>query len=219
MSDLVLGDRRRQVVLEQVGRRDLALRRRRRGHGHRALGGQQDRRHVGGRVAVGERAADRPAVAHLLVGDRRRGRRGQPEVARSPTWWCVVIAPIRTVPLSRSMPVQPGDPAQVDQQRRRRQPQLHQRQQRVAAGEQLRVLAALAQRAERLVERLGRRRSRTRRGSCRTSLAGAVGPEPAAPLPWSSSSLPCSVRAGPSPDPWASWIACHTRIGVSGMSM
>ncbi len=31
---------------------------------------QQDRGRVGGRVAVGDRAADRPAVAHLRVADR-----------------------------------------------------------------------------------------------------------------------------------------------------
>src|SRR5215207_7657008 len=45
---------------------------------------------------------------------------------------------------------------QVDEQRRRRQPQLHQRQQRVSARQHLGVLAALAQRALRRLERLRR---------------------------------------------------------------
>ena len=38
---------------------------------------------------------------------------------------------------------QARDPPQVDEQRRRREPQLHQRQQRVPAGQELRVLAAV----------------------------------------------------------------------------
>ena len=37
---------------------------------------QHHRGQVGGRIAVGERAADRPAVAHLRVADHARGRRG-----------------------------------------------------------------------------------------------------------------------------------------------
>src|SRR4029079_8744013 len=53
-------------------------------------------------------------------------------------------------------PGQPGHPPQVDEQRPRRQAQLHPRDARVHAGEQLRVLAAVAQRGERVVERLGR---------------------------------------------------------------
>ena len=36
----------------------------------RALAGQEHGRQVGGRIAVDQRAADGPAVAHLLVGDR-----------------------------------------------------------------------------------------------------------------------------------------------------
>ena len=52
--------------------------------------------------------------------------------------------------------VQPGHLAQVDQQRRRGQPQLHQRQQRVSAGQELGVLAAVGERLDRIVERLRR---------------------------------------------------------------
>ena len=43
----------------------------------------------------------------------------------------------------------------VDQHRRRRQPQLHQRQQRVAAGEELGVVAVLGEQRDRVVERVG----------------------------------------------------------------
>ena len=45
--------------------------------------------------------------------------------------------------------------ADVDQHRRRRQPQLHEREQRVAAGEQLGVVAVLTEQADRLVGRVG----------------------------------------------------------------
>ena len=50
---------------------------------------------------------------------------------------------------------QVGQPADVDQHRRRRQPQLHQRQQRVAAGEQLGVVAVLGEQRDRVVGRVG----------------------------------------------------------------
>ena len=169
-DELVLVDRRRQVVLEQVGRRDVARAAAPAGHGHRPLGRQQDRRHVRGRVAVGERAAQRPAVAHLLVGDRRRDHRGQAQVAGRH----LVMRRHRADaggPVVALDAGQLADPAQVHQQRRRRQPQLHQRQQRVAAGEELRVLAAVAQRAQRRVERLGSDVVELGAGSCPTSLA------------------------------------------------
>ena len=68
-DDLALADRGREVVLEHVGRRDLAGAAGA-GHRERALAGQEHGGQVGGRVAVGQRAADGPAVAHLLVGDR-----------------------------------------------------------------------------------------------------------------------------------------------------
>ena len=153
-DDLVLADHRRQVVLEEVRGRDLALARAAADR-HRAVGGEQDRRQVGGGVAVGDRAADGPHVADLLVGDRRRRGGDEPEVAGRD----VVVAGHRTeldrVAVGRNA-TQLLDPAQVDQQGRRGEPQLHQRDQRVPAGEDLRVLAAVGQRRQRLVERAGR---------------------------------------------------------------
>src|SRR5215217_3916439 len=55
---LPVADRGREVVLEQVGRRDLAVARVA-AHDDGAVVGEQDRGLVRGRVAVGERAADR----------------------------------------------------------------------------------------------------------------------------------------------------------------
>ena len=48
--------------------------------------------------------------------------------------------------------VQLGDPGDVDEHRRDRQPQLHDRQQRVPAGQDLGVLAVLGQGGDRLVD-------------------------------------------------------------------
>ena len=45
--------------------------------------------------------------------------------------------------------------ADVDEHRRGRQPQLHQRQQRVAAGEELGVVAVLGEQRDRFVDRVG----------------------------------------------------------------
>src|SRR5438270_4917536 len=52
--------------------------------------------------------------------------------------------------------VQPRNATQVDQQRRGGEPQLHQRQQRVAAGQQLGLVAILVQHPDRLLERVRR---------------------------------------------------------------
>lgn len=130
-----------------------------------------------------ERAADRPAVADLLVGDPRR-RLGQHAQLRAALE--VGVAGQRADPPAAVLALdraQAGDPAQVDEQRRRRQPQPHQRQQRVAAGERLRLLAAVGERGQRGVERVGGGVVELGRDHLR-----------------------------------ASWIACHTRSDVSGMS-
>ena len=69
-----------------------------------------------------------------------------------------------------------GDAADVDQHLGHRQPQLHHRQQRVAAGQQLGVLAVLGEqrRAPRRPSRPGR--SRTATGSCAAPLPAAGRP-------------------------------------------
>src|SRR5206468_12468547 len=106
-----------------------------------------------------------------------------------------------------------------DEQRRRGEAQLHERQQRVPAGQELRVLPTLAEQPDRIVDRL-RHRVVKRRGDHAAPPSGFAGPEPAEPSPWSDrSERPCSVAGGPSPRPRASSSASQTRSGVSGMSM
>ena len=107
---------------------------------------------------MGDRAADRAAVAHLRVADQRGGLRdqraalGQHRVAdevgvpreradRDPV---ALVAHVAEV----------GEAADVDEQRRPREAEPQQRDQRVAAGEELRVLVA-AEQLERLVDRAG----------------------------------------------------------------
>ncbi len=68
----------------------------------------------------------------------------------------VVIAPMRIVPPSSRMPLSSGNPAEVDQVTRLGEAHLHHRQQAVAAGEQLRLVAELREQAERVGDGLRR---------------------------------------------------------------
>ncbi len=83
-----------------------------------------------------------------------------------------------------------GHSPEIDEQRRRRQPQLHQRDQRMATGQQLGVLATVGQRLDRLLHR-GRGRVLERRGN----------------------------HAAPPSAEEAACIASHTRSGDRGMSI
>ena len=106
---------------------------------------QAGRRIIGGRIVVGERAADGALVAHRRIADQagqfgqRRDRlaRRSAEVATSS---CVAVAPITSERPFISMPSSPSIWLKVDQMRRAGEPLLHDRQQRVAAGDQLGVL-------------------------------------------------------------------------------
>ena len=115
--------------------------------------GEHDRGQVGRRVAVGDGAADRAPVPHLRVADLAGGvgqdrHLGAEQVARLEVAVAGegadgdVVAGVADV----GQVVQPAD---VDEHRRRGQPQLHQRQQRVAAGEQLGLVAVLGERRRR----------------------------------------------------------------------
>ena len=98
----------------------------------------------------------RPAIANLRIaelvgGVRKHGhRRGQPRVGGDRR--------VRGERAEREAvtgdldPGQLGDPADVDELRRGREAQLHHRDQAVAAGKQLHVLAAVAQQRDRFVE-------------------------------------------------------------------
>ena len=116
---------------------------------------EHDRREVGRRVAVRDRTADRAAVAHLRVADPGGGLPDQRAVLREHR-----IAHELCVPRERADrdPVavvadvaQLVEPADVDEQRRTREAQAHERNERVPAGEELRVLVAAEQR-DRLVD-------------------------------------------------------------------
>ena len=73
------------------------------------------------------------AAASASTGQCRR------QLGRAASSACVVSAPMRIVAAARRMPFSSGDAADVDERRRRRQPQLHQRDQAVPAGQQLRA--------------------------------------------------------------------------------
>ena len=114
-------------------------------HSQRECGGGQ----VGRRVGVHERAADRAAVADLPVadqaGDMRQQRnavgeqRGVHDVGvtggRADGDVAVVLADVGQL----------RDAGDVDEDGRVRQAQLHHRQQRMAAGEELGVVTVLGQ--------------------------------------------------------------------------
>ena len=112
---------------------------------------------VGGGIGVGDRAADRPAVPDLRVADvpggagQQAAALGQDRVERQigvpaeradrdPV---AVLAHVAKV----------VEAADVDEQRRPRETELEQREQGVAAGQDLRVLAP--EQLDRLVDRAG----------------------------------------------------------------
>ena len=119
---------------------------------------QQDRGEIGGRVPVRNRAADRAAMTNLRVADQR-GRVGDQRAMRSEHR----VADERRVARERAdrNPVtlladvaQVVQAADVDEQRRPRDPQSHGRDERVPARQELRVLVATEQ-LECLVDRSG----------------------------------------------------------------
>ena len=144
---------------------------------HRAAERDQRHRQVGRWVGVRERAADRAAVADLRVADLRGGRgraaaRRPGPGRRRPASACRVAAPITSSSPSMRDAGQLGQPADVDEHRRGGQPQLHHRQQRVAAGQQLGVVAVLGQQVQRVRRPTRPARSRTAPGSLRSPPAG-----------------------------------------------
>ena len=150
---LVGRERGGEEALEEVGRRDLA-------GAVRALRhvGGTERQRVGGqvarRVAVGDRATDRAAVTHLRIADVA-GRMGeQRHVLGEHRALLDVHVPRhradRDVVAGVADVRQVGQPADVDQHARLGEPQLHERQQAVPTGDELGVLAVLADEADRL---------------------------------------------------------------------
>ena len=173
-QDLVGPDGRLEEAGEEVVDRDLA-RAGRAGDHERHAQREHGRRQVGRRVGVHERAADRAAVADLPVADETRHvrqqrhplgqQRGVHDVGmtggRADRDVAVVLADVGQL----------RDAGDVDEDGRGGEPQLHHRQQRMAAGDELGVVAVLGQRRERRLDRRRAARTRTRRGSCRRSRA------------------------------------------------
>ena len=107
----------------------------------RAAQGDDDGRQVGGRIGVGHRAADRAAVAHLLVADQAGGlcqdgavlanhlRGGQRGMGRG-------CADAQHLPVQRDA-AQLGHAPNVHQRRRLADAELHLRQQAVSTRQQL----------------------------------------------------------------------------------
>src|ERR1700694_6037781 len=106
---------------------------------------------------MGSRTTDRPPVANLGIADLARGAGQQGQLLLEQVGELdVVVAgqrPDRDVPVVLANVVKVADPADVDQERRRREPELHQRDQAVTAGQDFCLLAMLDQLRHRLRER------------------------------------------------------------------
>ena len=145
---------------------------------------EHDRGQVRGGIGMGEAAAHRAAVPDLEVADAlcavdERGERRSPQFLR-----LCEIAPGRersdpevSVALRYSAELELAD---VDEQPRPDQPQLQDRDERLAAGERLRV--RLGERAERIVERL--RAHVLELGRDHPSLPAAAAALIASTIPW-----------------------------------
>ena len=118
---------------------------------------EQDGRQVGGRIAMRDRAADRASVTHLRIADQRSGLRDHRTMLREHR-----VARELSVPCERTDrdPIavltdvtQLVEASDVDEQRGTRDAQAHGGNERVPAGEKLRVLVA-AEQGNGLIDRL-----------------------------------------------------------------
>ena len=166
--DLLVGAARPRLDLEADLGEDLALLHRGRPraevelahrHGPRSLGAGEhdrslqrgaDRGEILGRVGLAERAADRAAVAHDRVGDHQLGVAED----REPLQQQLGLEQLdvageradRDLVALLADVLQLREVVDVDQPRRLREPQLHHRQQAVAAGDDPRVLVRFQRR-------------------------------------------------------------------------
>ncbi len=118
------------------------------------------RRQLGGRVGVGERAADRAAVADLEVADPRDrqaqqgdGGGGGGVLLHGPL---AGHGPDLEVAVGALGPLEGGDAVEVDEVVEAREPQRQQRDQALAAGERLGVVAVLGEQPDGVVDAVGR---------------------------------------------------------------
>ena len=169
---LVRLHRRLEVPHEEVVRRHDPVPGRP-GQLHRAAERGQRQGQVGRWVGVREGAADRAAVADLRVSDLGRRPGQQRRLGADQLGAGHVVVPgggpdhqVVTVDGDASQLVQRAD---VDQHRGNGEPQLHHRQQRVAAGQQLGLVAVLSQQFQRVPGRLGPSVVKRRRDHLATS--------------------------------------------------
>ncbi len=136
-DDLVGFERGLEQALEELVGHDLAL-----GRGDGGAEAEAGGRVIRIGIVVGDRAADRAAVAHRR--DRRSCRRGRRAPGSLPHH-----RRVRHLGMARqgaddderpSADAEALDPVEIDDVRRRGEPQLHGRQQGLAAGEQLCLL-------------------------------------------------------------------------------
>ncbi len=213
-EDLVVADRGLEEVHEEVGRRDRA---RAAAAGDHELRAERQRRRpeVARGVGVGERASERAAVAHLLVGELGGGLGDQPGVlAHQVAGPHVVVGRHRAdhegvavVPDA----AQAVDPAEVDHHLGRVQAHPEHRQQALPTGQDLRLVTVLGECRERVLDR-GRRHV--------VELCGDHAPAPSVESRPGSASSKCGIAApsvAPPEPPWL--IARHTRSGVHGIAM
>ncbi len=118
---------------------------------------EQDGGQVGGGIGVRDRAADRAPVPDLRVADPARRVREQWHLAAQQRGMLDVMVPGQRADRDVGAPIgevgQLRQPGQVDDHLGGGQPQLHQRQQRVSSGQELRVLAVLGDQVQRLLRR------------------------------------------------------------------
>ena len=154
--------RRFEQALEELGRGDLPVPGWPAGD-QRGVQGQDDRGQVGRGIAVRQRAADRAAVPDLRVADLAGRVRQQRDGLGQQRGVLQVAVPgqraDRDVPGRVADVAQLAQPGHIDEHLGLGQPQLHQRQQRVAAGQELGLVAVLGGQRQRLVHRGGARGS------------------------------------------------------------
>ena len=135
-----------EQALEEVGGRDLPGAGRPAGH-QRGIERQDCGGQVGRGVAVRQRPADRAPVPDLRVADLARGVREQRQGPGQHVGVLEVVVagqrPDRDVPVLLAHVAELLDRPEVDEHLRHGQPQLHERQQRVTAGQELGVVAVL----------------------------------------------------------------------------
>src|SRR5215471_13277336 len=163
------GDRGDDLVLGQVGGEDALQEVVERASARTAcccyqnlgIQGEQHRGQIRGRVAVRDAAADRAPGAHLLVGEHGEGVGHRAEAGGDAR--VVLQGAVGGQGPDRRRSLVAGDAAEfcqaadVDERLRGGQPQLHQRQQGLAAGQQLGLLARggrLGEQGQRVLQRV-----------------------------------------------------------------